>query len=133
MYKNKYSEHIARWFNLFDKKQILCLIFEEWTTRPDIYLKKIGAFLGCKNPIKYVESEKTKNKGRMQLLPNIFNLNKLSKGNRYIKKLNEKIFTKHGYPELESQTYKYLSDYFDEDNHKLKKMLNMSLSKWRMK
>lgn len=132
LYKNTYSIHICRWLELFNSKQVQFMIFEEWTRNPTDHMQKIGKFLGCVEHIKYVESGKTINKGRMAWTPSKW----LAKGGNvkkgFIGKLYKKVFTRPGYPEISSQTYQKLHDYFSEDVSKLRRILNNPLAAWSL-
>ena len=44
--QSRYAKHMARWFDVFPREQILPLIFEEITQTPDQAIRQVYAFLG---------------------------------------------------------------------------------------
>lgn len=130
LYKNSYSIHVSRWLELFDRRQILFLVFEEWIKAPEKHLAKMADFIGCKKAIHYDASSKNMNQGRVPrlrrypLLPGSF------RGNRYLKRIYRELFTRRGYPELKEKTRLLLQSCFEDDIARLEQLLSISLSVW---
>lgn len=46
-----YASHLLKWFQLFDRKQILVLSYDELVFRPEALQDRIQQFLGCTFPV----------------------------------------------------------------------------------
>lgn len=129
IYKNTYSIHLKRWFDLFPKENILVLIFENWKKNPETALQKISDFLEVdKTRFSAPELDVVKNKNREPKLLWLHRLQTKYFGKSLLGKLIYRINQKDSNTSLSQDEFTMLRDIFTEDIEKVAQMLGEDLS-----
>ena len=131
-----YYEQLTPYFELFDRKNIMVLVSEEWTARNGEALNEIYDFLGLEpfydyeTDVPFNAARELKNKGLLAFL-------RLDKVKRPIKwllpesakdKLKDRLFYKEGEKQcINPETYRSLEDYFREDVYKTGELTGIDL------
>lgn len=140
VYRNRYSEHVSYWLDLFDREQILIIIFEEWIANTESTLNKICDFLEVESQKSWSQSDTPRNVGGQ---PRVVALNRLYQdyiqGTLLGRKLQrarithvlDKLNSTKGYPEMSEEARRLLSDEFEPMFDELEEMLGRDLNVWR--
>lgn len=132
-----YSKHIRRYFQVFDKKQIKVIIFEEFTKNIQEEVKCIMEFLGTKE-IHLEHTDTVFNEYRMprgdfsrSIVSNSLVAKFLTKiiPNSSVRRiLREKLLEKKGEkPKIDEENIKWLENFYQNDIKKLEDILNVKL------
>ena len=149
--RSKYYKQLKKYYDLFPRKKIKIVLFEDIKNNPEKTIQEVESFLNVKKiipaninkksnvtkEIKYptinkiltkVQKIKTTKIGRIIWKSKTFTKIKL-KIIHYIKKINKKNTRPKELPyETKKEIYQ---QYFKEDIKKLEKLLNMNLSHWK--
>jgi hypothetical protein len=130
-YKNQYSTHLRRWFDLFGEDQILVLIFEEWISDPPAALDRICDFLGVDPPETWDDTDRQKNKTRT---PKNLRLNEIYHDYLRWTGIGELIYylnLRQGYPEMSEEMEQYLAETFESEITAVEDITGRNLDSWR--
>ncbi|MBV0923116.1 sulfotransferase [Halomicroarcula limicola] len=130
-YKNQYSTHLERWFDLFDEDQILLLIFEEWIGDPPAALDRICEFLDVEPPEQWRDTDRQKNETKT---PKNLRLNEIYHDHLRWTGIGELIYylnLRTGYPEMDSEMERYLADAFESEISAVERIIGRKLDVWR--
>ena len=153
-----YYESLNQWYNYFKPEQISVIIFEDILTDPAAVIKNLYQYLGVDEnfmPNSIYKHNSSVRKGRSPrgktiqkihtqlyrfLSINIYqpikeivgvrHASRLKEGLR-LRTLMESLFTKEGYPEMDTNTRKYLVEIFSDDINKLQDLIQKDLSHWK--
>ncbi len=130
-----YYDHLIRYFEIFPRKDILVLFFDELKDSPDIFLKKIFKHLNVdedyKPPLlssKINSATSVKNIGKSQVLWQVYRVLKklrLYRAEQFVEKIN-----RVEYPPMKHETREYLLELYREKNEKLSELLGVDLTQW---
>lgn len=139
LYYNHYPTHVRRWLELFDRDQILFLVFENWIAEPEQALNAICEHIGVE-PLDDWELDTESNQS---ITPRFWFLNRfyhqyindtpiqplLAKTGipRVLRRLN----ATSGKPELEPETERLLFEEFADDFDELEALTGLDLDVWR--
>lgn len=144
-----YAQHLARYFELFERKQILVLFFDEITADPSGGLRHVFAFLGVDpdlplpdailttrvNPAKPPRENKLLNRtslvGRIARHPSLWPVRVLYRKIASPKRDAELSDSPWQYPPMKAKTREALFDIYKDDISRLEQMLSRDLSHWR--
>jgi len=139
-----YADQLERYFSVFDKNQILILVYEKFLNDPQSTLKKICDFLKIDSTIE-IDFEKKYNKSgsprfqrihQMLIRPHfIKNLGKifLPKGIRtWIRESIINLNLKNK-PTITPEQIQSIYPFFEEDIHRTEVLINTDLSHWKPK
>ena len=137
-----YYNQVKRYFDIFDKENVLVLLFDELKSDPALFYEKINCFMGIKPLTSFNTSKKVNKSGaaRSKLIMRVLNddsfLKKMVKRivpkdkqrhvSGFLKDLNisnKKILMKTG-------TKNRLKEFFHDDIMKLESCINKDLSSW---
>lgn len=134
IYRNRYSVHLNRWLELFDREQVRIFIFEEWTARPRECLPEIAAHLGADAGYEFDRGETELNRGRVprsrivaRLLKWMKNTPNLRPVRLALRKLNER----SGYPEMDPSTRELAEEIFAPEREAVEDLLGRRIAVWR--
>lgn len=130
-YKNQYSTHLAKWYDLFDEDQILVLIFEEWIQNPEPALNRLCEFIGVDPLDSWGDTDRQKNKTKT---PRNLRLNEIYHDYLRWTGVGELIYLLNlqtGYPEMSEQMEQYLDDAFESEIAAVEELTGRDLSIWR--
>jgi hypothetical protein len=139
LYRNHYPPHIRHWLNLFDRDQILFLVFENWISEPEDALNTICKHIGVE-PLDDWDLEIDTN---TSITPHFWFLNQFY--HQYINdtpiqpilaktgipRLLRRLNSTSGKPELEPETERILYDIFEDDFDELEELIDVDLDVWR--
>lgn len=139
LFRNHYPGHVRRWIDLFDRDQILFLIFENWTSDPERALNAICEHIGVE-PLNEWDLDQVTN---ASVTPRFWFLNQFY--HQYINhtpvqpllartgipKLIHRLNSKPGKPDLEPETQRRLFEEFQNDFGELEKLIGKDLDVWR--
>lgn len=140
LYRNMYTDHIGRWFDLFDRDQILVIIFEEWVEDTVASLNEICDFLEIAPRQSWPQPDTKKNTGGQ---PRMVALNRFYQDHIRDTLLGQKlreagvthvfdtINSSDGYPELSGEARHLLSGKFEPMVDELEAILDHDLDVWR--
>ena len=132
IYKNKYPIHLKRWLELFDREQILFFVFEKWIDNPERVLNVICDFIGV-NPLeKWGHTDQIKNKARVprsrwvnRIICDYLDL-------PGVRQVNNLANMTEGYPEMPTDTEKYLFQEFEPIISETESIIGQNLNVWRL-
>lgn len=140
VYNNRYSIHLERWFECFDRDQVRVLIFEEWIQEPEATLDEVCKFLGVEPLGSWSRSDERRNVGGT---PRFVGLNRLyqdylqgtalgtilqrSRVTHVLDALN----SSEGYPDLSAPERELLTDVFQPEVEAVEELLERDLDVWR--
>lgn len=130
-YKNQYSKHLQRWFELYDENQILVLIFEEWIRDPPAALNRICEFIGVEPSDTWEDTDRKKNRTRT---PRNLRLNEIYHDYLRWTGIGEVIYylnLQRGYPEMSHEMVQYLSEIFEPEISAVEDITGRNLDIWR--
>lgn len=130
-YKNEYSTHLERWYDLFGEDQILVLIFEEWIQDPPAALDRICEFIGVEPPESWDDTERQKNKTKT---PKNLRVNEIYHDYLQYTGIGELIYflnLRTGYPEMDAEMEAYLADAFESEITAVEELTGKNLDVWR--
>lgn len=130
-YKNQYSVHLQRWFDLFDEDQILVLIFEEWVQNPPKALNRICEFIGVEPKNDWEDTDRQQDKTRT---PRNLRINEIY--HDYLRRtgIGEVIYRlnlRRGYPEMGEEMEQYLAKTFESEITDVEELIGRDLDIWR--
>ncbi len=131
LWRNHYQIHLQRWLDLFDAAQIHCVVFEEWTQNPQIFIDRFRRVMGVE-PWSAETFEK-QNQGRslkQNPLSGLIENLPLAKESKWRRRLLNRLATDQGYPALAHQTRHQLKAVFAQDQHFLEERLGRSIILW---
>lgn len=140
-----YYEQIERYMTLFQKENMLFLLFEDFIAKPQEILNRVYKFIDVDSELENKRVNEVRNFATMSKSKILF---QLSKGqyplpalldyllyktpmHRIIKAVNKKInVKKFNYPPMKPETRKRLLDQYGPSNEKLSKLIGQDLSIW---
>jgi hypothetical protein len=139
LYYNHYPTHVKRWLELFDRNQILFLVFENWITEPERALDAICNHIGV-DPIDDWNLDIETNQS---ITPRFWFLNQFY--HQYINHTPiQPLLAKTGIPrvlrrlnatsrkpDLEPETKRMLFEEFADDFDELESLTGLNLDVWR--
>lgn len=140
VYNNRYSVHLERWFELFDREQIRVLIFEEWIDSPDEALDDVCAFLGVEPAESWSRTDEQRNVGGT---PRFVGLNRVYQdyvqGTPLATALKrtgltdalDALNSSDGYPEMTTEDRRLVTDALREEIAAVEQLLGRNLDVWR--
>lgn len=147
--KSLYYKHINRFLDYFPKKQMLFILFREYTSKPDEVLEEVGDFLGV-STFNFDDSSIKRNPSRKPLSHDFQKLiykigyrdmfyedeNMFKRGVRYLfKHIGERLNhlpRSKDFPELSPENRELLiQKYFIEDIKRLEKLIDRDLDFWK--
>ena len=137
-----YGKQLQRYFSLFNKEQILCLIYEDFLKYPENTLKSICEFLGVNSSHNFDSEAKYNKSGipRFQFLHQILirpNLLKKVLKNFLPKELRTHLREKlinlnlNSQDSLSSEQIQHLYPYFEKDINRTELLINRDLDHWK--
>jgi hypothetical protein len=130
-YKNKYSVHLKKWFDLFGEDQIEIFIFEEWIQDPPTALDEICEFLGVEPPETWADTNRKKNKTKT---PKNLRLNEIYHDYLCWTGIGELIYylnLRVGYPDMDPEMKAYLTKAFESEIEAVEEIIGRRLDVWR--
>jgi len=139
---SSYQKHLRRYFNLFERENILILLFQEIVNIDESIFKKIFNFLEVDDEFIPENIEKKNRSGtyKSKILQRILNsdlkekfpiVNKTTYSiYQKLKSLNRKNFD---YPPIDKDSAKILVNYFADKLHKIEALTERDLSHWEKK
>lgn len=130
-YKNQYSTHLKRWYDLFGEDQILVLVFEEWITDPPTTLDEICDFLDVEPPESWDDTDRQKNKTKT---PKNLRINEIYHDYLRWTGIGELIYylnLRTGYPEMSAEMETYLAEVFESEIAAVEELTGKNLDIWR--
>tara|TARA_S200000501_G_scaffold378801_1_gene443808 strand:- start:17220 stop:18182 length:963 start_codon:yes stop_codon:yes gene_type:complete len=135
----KYANQVERYFQLFDHRNIKCLIYEDLKTNPKSTMDDLFNFLNVNNDIDIDFNKKhnpsiTPKSSIVKFLFNYFrsNFHLRDRIPGPLKILIKKLFfTQNDKDMILKSDYEQLSHYFKDDILSLESLLNVDLSKWK--
>jgi hypothetical protein len=140
-----YSDQLMRFLTHFSLKDILVLIFEEFTKSPQECLRKVYSFLGIDLGFVCSRIHEVKNQAAMSRSKWLFSVSKKqypfpgimssviyeTRVFGILKAINKKFNVKpFAYPEMEADTRKMLLDRYSASTEKLSNVIGRDLSFW---
>ncbi|KWV92898.1 sulfotransferase [Erythrobacter sp. YT30] len=133
-----YGKHMARWFDMFPKEQILCFTFEDVKQRPQETLEKVWQHIGANPHFDSEFAKKRQNDSSEELLPlpvrkalaPIKPLVKPLRNSALFKSTRGMFAREINYPPLSQEMRAHLADFYAEDVALLEKLLDRDLSSW---
>lgn len=138
---NRYSVHLERWFETFDRDQIQVLIFEEWIEEPEETLDEVCTFLGVPPRGEWTRSGERRNVGGT---PRFVTLNRLYQDylqgtalasilrQARITHLLDALNSADGYPDPTDEERRLLSEVFEPEFEEVESILGRDVDVWRM-
>jgi len=153
-----YHRHIVRWLQHFDRSQLLILFYDEIRDRPQEVLGTVFSFLGVEASFRPSSTNKISSSVRLGTSPRSpalgqvysFLYSRLNlhiycplkklvgtrkaeeiKSTMKIRELLEFLFRRKGYPEMRSETRRFLQDLFSEDVRQLMRLTGHDLCHWK--
>ena len=131
IYKNRYSIHVKHWLKHFPRENILFLVFEEWTSNPELALREIESFLGI-DPMPFKQEDAAvRNEGRSTRSSITKVIMPIARKLPLLRGLYKRVATKRGYPEPDENIKSLLAEYFDDDIKALETLIGRDLSIWK--
>jgi hypothetical protein len=140
VYRNRYPVHLRHWLDLFDRDQIMFMVFEEWVDSPEEALNNICEFLGVKPKESWSRTQTSKNPGgtpRMVFLNRFYQ--KYIRGTPAATALRktrithvlDSLNTSEGYPDMSEKDLELMQDVFEEDILETEELIGKDLDVWR--
>ncbi len=138
----KYHDNISNYINLFDKKNILFLNYDELTNDKYSFMKQIYNFLGVENipEIANIPKYNTAKESRLKVLGimaksganflrkiNLLSLLKILKNSYLLKRI---LFKKRSNNLLQNYERLYFIKFYKDDLKKIEKLANLNLTNW---
>lgn len=130
LYRNSYAKHMERWLSLFQRTQVLVLIFEEWVTDPAKAVRSIESFLGIEYETIADEGVPVKNRGRSIRSPLMTWL--LEMDWPLLRTAGRLLATERGYPPIPTETRGLLEEFFSSEIRQLESILEISCQTWNI-
>lgn len=140
VYNNRYSVHLERWFDLFDREQIRVLVFEEWIDSPAAALDDVCAFLGVEPRESWSRTGEPRNVGGT---PRFVGLNRVYQdyvqGTALATALKrtglthalDALNSSEGYPEMTAEDRRLVTDALGDEVAAVEELLGRDLDVWR--
>jgi hypothetical protein len=139
LHRNRYPTHVRRWLDLFDREQVLFILFEDWISDPEPALNAICDHLS----IDQLDNWNLDIETNRSVTPRFWFLNQFY--HQYINhtpiqpllaktgipRLLDKLNSKPGKPELNTEMKKLLYREFAEDFNELEDLTGLDLDVWR--
>jgi len=139
LFRNRYPIHVRHWLDLFDRDQILFIVFEKWIDDPEDALNAICDHLG----VGALESWDLDTETNPSITPRVWLLNQFY--HQYINhtpiqpilaktgipRLLRRLNAKPGKPDLDPETQRILFEEFADDFDELESLINEDLDIWR--
>lgn len=138
----KYHDNISNYINLFDRKNILFLNYDELINDKYSFMKQIYTFLGVDNipEIANIPEYNTAKESRIKVLGimaksganflrkiNLLSLLRILKNNKLLKSI---LFKKRGSNSLQQDKKLFLTKFYINDLKKIEKLANLNLTNW---
>jgi hypothetical protein len=139
LYLNHYPIHLRKWLKLFDKDQILFLIFEDWISDPSSALTSICNHIGI-DPIETWDHDIETNPSvtpRIWLLHNIYyqfindTIFDRVIGRLGIRRIIYDLTSELGKPNIDDETERILYNEFKHDFDSVEELTGKSVDSWR--
>mgnify|MGYP006427244975 CR=1 FL=1 len=131
VYKNSYSKHLEKWFDLYDRKSMKVLIFEEWTQKPEKHVREIFRFLDVNDGVSLNSPSQRRNRSRSPRSPLLHRLTKKYLGGTRLESYVKRYNLRQGRPKPSDRERHKFFQLFEEDIGKIELMLERSLDVWK--
>lgn len=139
LYLNHYPTHLRKWLKLFDRDQILFLIFEDWISDPKSALNAICNHIGVDSLETWDHDIET----NPSVTPRIWLIHKIYYqfinntilddmiGQLGIRRMFYNLTSKSGKPDIDDETKRTLYNEFKNDFESIEKLTGKSVDSWR--
>ena len=132
VYRNRHPVHLKRWFELFDRRQIRVIIFEEWIGQPQQTLSDLCRFLGVDPEFSF---SRTNRKQNTSCVPRSMAVNNFY--HRYLEgsffgEVVNKLNLKSGKPPMGEEVKRFAYSIFEDDVREMETLLDRPLDVWKM-
>jgi hypothetical protein len=131
-YHNCYSRHVENILRHFPRRQLLFMIFEEWTRDQQGALDRVCDFLGAPRQRLQPGQARNLNAGRRARIPGLEKRARTLVKNRYFNSLYVRLGGRKGYERLSPKEHARLSALFSDDVRALGKLTGMDFSLWKI-
>lgn len=133
IYRNRYSVHLDRWLELFEREQLRVTIFEEWIEEPRHCVEQVAAYLGVSSKIRFAGKERVLNRGRTprtRLGARLLRWMDGWVGLRPIRAAIRKANERSGYPEMDEATRRLAEEVLTPEREAVEDLLGRRIEAW---
>ena len=139
--KTMYSQHVQRYFDLFDRKDILITLYDDFETEPRSFVRDVFSFLEIDPSVPIDTTIRTRASGELRNRTLHTVLSRTHRAKRAVRSVVPLVFYRQlarsvqswniARPELEPETRLRLLEEFGDEVDRLERMLGRDLTAWR--